>query len=190
MASKGSISLRKWLSDKESSCQHTRHGLDPWVGKIPCRRKWQPTPVFLPGASHGQRSLAGYGPCGHKEWDPTEHMMDGYKNKKQTFQEHKPDPGPGGGPTPCALGQTQSQVLRLCCPSSLQMAGSGPCRWMSFVLTLQLRQTKQATSKVTRQENEYSYGYIHVMEFYKQSERAAVTLSQKHVQGLLWWSRG
>ena len=47
--------------------------------------------------------------------------MDGYKNKKQTFQEHKPDPGPGGGPTPCALGQTQSQVLRPFRPSSLQM---------------------------------------------------------------------
>ena len=37
-------------------------GFDPWVGKIPWRRAWQPTPVFLPGASHGQRSLAGYSP--------------------------------------------------------------------------------------------------------------------------------
>ena len=44
-----------------------------------------------------------------------------YKNKKQTFQEHKPDPGPGGSPTPCALGQTQSQVLLPFRPSSLQM---------------------------------------------------------------------
>lgn len=44
--------------------------------------------------------------------------------------------------------------------------------------TLQLRQTKQA-AEVSRQENEYTYGYIHGMEFYKQSERAAVTLSQK-----------
>ena len=35
---------------------------NPWVGKIPWRRKWQPTPVFLPGESHGQRSLAGYSP--------------------------------------------------------------------------------------------------------------------------------
>ena len=35
---------------------------DPWVGKIPWRRAWLPTPVFLPGASHGQRSLAGYSP--------------------------------------------------------------------------------------------------------------------------------
>jgi len=36
--------------------------LDPWVGKIPWRRAWQPTPVFLPGESHGQRSLASYSP--------------------------------------------------------------------------------------------------------------------------------
>ena len=41
-----------------------RPGLDPWVGKIPWRRKWQPTPVFLPGESHGQRSLAGRSPWG------------------------------------------------------------------------------------------------------------------------------
>ena len=44
-----------------------RPGFDPWVGKIPWRRKWQPTPVFLPGESHGQRSLEGYSPQGHKE---------------------------------------------------------------------------------------------------------------------------
>ena len=40
----------------------------PWVKKIPWRRKWQPTPVFLSGKSHGQRSLAGYSPWGHKSW--------------------------------------------------------------------------------------------------------------------------
>ena len=39
-------------------------GFDPWVGKIPWRRAWQPTPVFLPEESHGQRSLAGYSPWG------------------------------------------------------------------------------------------------------------------------------
>jgi len=38
-------------------------GFDPWVGKISWRRKWQPTPVFLPGKSNGQRSLMGYSPC-------------------------------------------------------------------------------------------------------------------------------
>ena len=47
-------------------------GFDPWVGKIPWRRKWQPTPGFLPGKSHGQRSLAGYSPWGLKESGTTE----------------------------------------------------------------------------------------------------------------------
>ena len=44
----------------------------PWVRKILWRRKWQPTPVFLPGESHGQRSLAEFSPWGHKELDTTE----------------------------------------------------------------------------------------------------------------------
>ena len=43
-----------------------RHGLDAWVGEILWRRKWQPTPVFSPGESHGQRSLAGYNPWDRK----------------------------------------------------------------------------------------------------------------------------
>ena len=47
---------------------------DPWGGKIPWRRAWQPTPVFLPGESHGQRSLEGYGPWGCKELDITEQL--------------------------------------------------------------------------------------------------------------------
>ena len=63
---------RKWglrvgfpggTSGKEFACQcrrHKRHGLNPWVGKIPWRRPWQPTPVLLPGESHGQRRLAGW----------------------------------------------------------------------------------------------------------------------------------
>ena len=42
---------------------------DPWIGKIPWRRKWPPTPVFLPGEFHGQRSLVGYSPWGRKESD-------------------------------------------------------------------------------------------------------------------------
>ena len=49
-------------------------GFDPWVWKIPWRRKWQPTPVFLPGESHGQRSLVGYSPRGRKESDMTERL--------------------------------------------------------------------------------------------------------------------
>ena len=63
-------------SGKETACQCRRckrGGFDPWVGRIPWRRAWQPTPVFLPGESHGQRSLADYSPQGHcKDSDMTE----------------------------------------------------------------------------------------------------------------------
>ena len=48
--------------------------LIPWVGKIPWRREWQPTPVFLPGEFHGQRRLVGYSPWGCKESDTTERL--------------------------------------------------------------------------------------------------------------------
>ena len=44
----------------------------PWVRKIPGRRKWQPTPLFLPGESHGQKSLVGYNPWGRKESNKAE----------------------------------------------------------------------------------------------------------------------
>ena len=53
------LMLPRWLSGKESTCQCRRCrrcGSDPWVGKIPWRRKWQPTPVFSSGKSHGQRA--------------------------------------------------------------------------------------------------------------------------------------
>ena len=52
---------------KNIFCQCRRHRFDPWFGKMPRRRKWQPTPVVLPGKSHGQGSLVGYSPWGHKE---------------------------------------------------------------------------------------------------------------------------
>ena len=52
---------------KEFACQCKRPGFNPWVRKVPWERKWQPSPVFLPGKFHGQRSLVGYSPWGHKE---------------------------------------------------------------------------------------------------------------------------
>ena len=52
----------RWLSGKEFACQCERCGFNPRVRKIPRRRKWQPTPVYLPGKSHGQRRLTGVGP--------------------------------------------------------------------------------------------------------------------------------
>ena len=57
------LGLLRWCSGKESACQCRRHkrcGFVPWVRKIPCSRKWQPAPVFLPGKFHGQSSLEGY----------------------------------------------------------------------------------------------------------------------------------
>ena len=64
-------------SGKKSACQcrrRKRHRFDPWIGKIPWRKKWQTTPVLLPGKSHGQRSLVGYSLWGCKESDTTEQL--------------------------------------------------------------------------------------------------------------------
>ena len=55
-----------------ASAGHVRLRFSPWVGKIPWKRKWQLAPVFLPGESHEQRSLAGCSPRGCKESDMTE----------------------------------------------------------------------------------------------------------------------
>ena len=66
-------------ADKEPACQCRRHKrlrFNPWVRKTPWRRKWQPTPVFLPGEFHGQRSLVDYSPGGHEE--SIEHARTGH----------------------------------------------------------------------------------------------------------------
>ena len=60
---------------------------DPW------RRKWQPTPVFLPGESYGQRSLAGYSPWGHKEWDMAEQLTDYILDGEERRRLPLPNPG-------------------------------------------------------------------------------------------------
>ena len=65
-----STRLPRWLSGEESACQsrkHRRLGFDPWVRKIPWRRKWQPTPVFFPGKFKRQGSLVNYSSWDHKE---------------------------------------------------------------------------------------------------------------------------
>ena len=56
-------------ADKKPTCQRRRCRFDTWVGKIPWRRAWQHTLVFLPGKSHGQKSLVDYSPWGRKESD-------------------------------------------------------------------------------------------------------------------------
>ena len=62
---------------KEPACQYKRcrrHRFNPWVGKLPWRRAWQPTPVFLLENPHGQRSLVGYSPWGLKESNTNEKL--------------------------------------------------------------------------------------------------------------------
>ena len=65
----------RWCSGKESTCQcrkHKRYRVYLWIGKIPWSRRWQPTPIFLPGKFYGQRSLAGCSIWSCKELDTTE----------------------------------------------------------------------------------------------------------------------
>ena len=57
--------------DSAANAGDAESRLDPWVGKIPWRREWQPTPVFLPGESYGEGSLEGCNPWGGKESDTT-----------------------------------------------------------------------------------------------------------------------
>ena len=66
------VGFRGGASGKEPACQCRRRGFDPWVRKIPWRRAWQATPVFLPGESHGWRTLVGYSPQSCEESDTTE----------------------------------------------------------------------------------------------------------------------
>ena len=63
----GSLVLQVDSLPSEPPCR-----FDPWIRKIPWRKAWQSTPIFLPEESHGQRSLVGYSPWGHKELDTTE----------------------------------------------------------------------------------------------------------------------
>ena len=66
--------LTRWKSMCLQCRRHRRHRFDLGVRKIPWKREWPPTPVFLPGKSHGQRSLVGYSPWGGKELEMTEQL--------------------------------------------------------------------------------------------------------------------
>ena len=79
------------LVGKESACNpgDTEDPVSiPESGKIPCRRAWQPTPVFLPGESCGQRSLVGYSPWSHKESDTIEQLGTQARLRKETVYSH------------------------------------------------------------------------------------------------------
>ena len=105
-------------SGKESACQGMRCEFDSWVGKILWRRRWQPTPVFLPGEFHGQRRLAGYSPWGHKELGMTEHTHthSHYCLGLSTFTAEDP-PGfnpwwANSDPTSCMDGQKKLRLKK------------------------------------------------------------------------------
>ena len=76
-----------WLRWWRIHLQFRRLGFDPWVGKVPWRRAWHPTPVFLPGESHGQGSLVGYSPWGSKELDMTKWLFLGSVSSSSIFLE-------------------------------------------------------------------------------------------------------
>ena len=78
---------------KKIRLQCKRQGFNPWVRKSPWRRAWQPTPVFLPGGSHGQRRLEGYGSWGHTESEATEHACALARTHTHT-QTHTHPPAP------------------------------------------------------------------------------------------------
>ena len=73
LSSSGASQVALEVKNPPASAGDLRCRFDPWVGKIPCRRAWQPTPVFLRGESHGQRSLAGCSPRGCEGSDAPEH---------------------------------------------------------------------------------------------------------------------
>ena len=110
--------------------------VDPWVGKIPWRRAWQPTLVFSPGEFHGQRSLAGYSPWGRKESDLTEQLK---ISLSSWFSVSNPGPffifpyieahitflQPAS--RSCLLGSTiQHQASEVCCHQSLPCPETSP----------------------------------------------------------------
>ena len=82
--------LPLWHSGKESTGNAGEAGdagSIPWVGKIPWSRRWQPTSVFLPGKSHGHKSLVDSSPWGHKVSDTTEHTQQ--NNSRYAFSKQK-----------------------------------------------------------------------------------------------------
>ena len=85
-------------SGKESACQCRRLGSNPWVGKMPWRRAWQPTLVFVPGKPRGQWALAGYSPRGRKESDTTEQLSTQRAKRHRGRLPGVPDHGTALGP--------------------------------------------------------------------------------------------
>ena len=114
-------------SGKESACQGkghqevTRcrgHGFHLWVGKIPWRRKWQHTPIFLPGKFHGQRSLVGYSPWGRKQLDTPKHAA----HTSPSAPHSAPSPP---SPAPSLMGPAQTSLSSPLLPSAPVVSSQG-----------------------------------------------------------------
>ena len=103
VSSGGRGRLPWWLSGKESTCQCRRRGFNPWVRKFPWRRKWQPTPTFLPGKFHGQRTVVVYSSWGCKRG----------RHDLATKQLHRKEEGDPHIQSRSDLGQIQEWSLRL-----------------------------------------------------------------------------
>ena len=86
-----------WLSGKVSACQCRRCGFSSWVRKIPWRRKWQLTPVLLPGESRGQKRQVGYSPWDRQESDTTK------QQQQRRFTGHEFEQTPGDSARPGSL---------------------------------------------------------------------------------------
>ena len=92
------------------------------VKKIPWRKKWQPTPAFLPGESHGQKSLAGYGPRGRKELDTTERLTPSQIAVLYRSLQTTPDAGPEG---PWVRVRVSTRMQRGCALHKARVSGHG-----------------------------------------------------------------
>ena len=106
-----------WLRRQSVWLQCRRPRFDPWGGKILWRRKWQSTPILLPGKSHGQRSLVGYSPWGRKESDTTErpHFILYPGGKILHFENSPEENNIKGGPMHCNFEELQEKS---CCKGS------------------------------------------------------------------------
>ena len=164
----------QWLSIKESACQcrsSRRCSFHPWVGKIPLEEGMVIHPVLLPGESHGQRSLVGYTPWVHKEWDTTEviwhacklkymHISSVQFSRSVVYDSLRPHESqhtrpPCPSPTPgvysnscplswwCHLAISSSAVPFSSCPQSFPASGSIP---MNQLFALSDQSTGVSTS--------------------------------------------
>ena len=115
------------VSQTVKKLQYRGPGFDPWVGNIPWMRKWLPTPVLLPGDSHGQRSLVGCSPWGHKESDTTERLHfhfsvscigEGNGNPLQCSCLENPRDGRAWWAAVSGVTQSQTQLKRFSSSSS------------------------------------------------------------------------